>query len=266
MSAPVLAVERLGVAFGAAQAVEEVSFDLYPGRTLAVLGESGSGKSVTARAVLGVLPAPGRVTGGQVRLEGEDLLTASAARRRAVRGARIAMIFQDAQSALNPVLPVGYQVTEALRARTGLSRVVARERAVTLLDRVGIPAAARRVGHYPHQFSGGMRQRVMIAMALSQDPAVLIADEPTTALDVTVQAQILDLLLDLRDDRGAALLFITHDMGVVATVADDVLVMYGGRGSSPVRPQGFWPVRGIRTPAHCWPRCRVGSTAVGIFR
>ncbi|MFI2709821.1 ABC transporter ATP-binding protein [Micromonospora sp. NPDC018662] len=215
---------------GVARVINGVTYHLDAGETLAVLGESGSGKSVTAQAIMGILDTPpAYVRGGEIRYRGRDLLTRSEEERRQIRGTEIAMIFQDALSALNPVFPVGWQIGESLRQRAGLSRADARRRTVELMDLVRIPAAAKRLGDYPHQFSGGMRQRVMIAMALALDPKVLIADEPTTALDVTVQAQIMDLLADLRRDLGMALILITHDLGVVAGVADRIAVMYAGR-------------------------------------
>ncbi|MDG4821077.1 ABC transporter ATP-binding protein [Asanoa sp. WMMD1127] len=221
---------EFGIRDGVARVVNGVSFHVDPGETLAILGESGSGKSVTAQAVMGILDSPPAVVrGGQVRFGGEDLLTVAPERRRQVRGQEIAMIFQDALSALNPVYPVGWQITEALRSRRGISKSDARRRAVELMDLVQIPAASQRVDDYPHQFSGGMRQRVMIAMALALRPKVLIADEPTTALDVTVQAQIMDLLATLRAELEMALILITHDLGVVADVADRITVMYAGR-------------------------------------
>jgi oligopeptide transport system ATP-binding protein len=230
----VVEVEGLRVEFrtrsGWARAVDDVGFRLTEGRTMAVLGESGSGKSATARAMLGVLPRhQSRVSAGSIRVAGRDVLAMTEAARRDVRGAEMAMVFQDALSALNPVLPVGYQVAEGARRHLRLGRREARERAVDMLAMVGIPDPARRAGDYPHQFSGGMRQRVMIAMALAADPEVLVADEPTTALDVTIQAQILDLLRGLQEERSMALLLITHDMGVVAQAADDITVMYAGR-------------------------------------
>jgi oligopeptide/dipeptide ABC transporter ATP-binding protein len=215
---------------GVARVVNGISFHVDPGETLAILGESGSGKSVTAQAVMGILDTPPAVVrGGQVLFGGEDLLTVAPERRRQVRGQEIAMIFQDALSALNPVFPVGWQISEALRSRRGIGKADARRRAVELMDMVQIPAASARVDDYPHQFSGGMRQRVMIAMALALRPKVLIADEPTTALDVTVQAQIMDLLATLRAELEMALILITHDLGVVADVADRITVMYAGR-------------------------------------
>ncbi|GAA1735284.1 ABC transporter ATP-binding protein [Luedemannella helvata] len=215
---------------GVAKVINGVSYHLNPGETLAVLGESGSGKSVTAQAIMGILDIPpGRITGGQILFRGRDLLTMEESERRQVRGKEIAMIFQDALSALNPVFTVGFQITESLRRRAGMSKADANARAVELMDLVRIPAARSRLGDYPHQFSGGMRQRVMIAMALALNPTVLIADEPTTALDVTVQAQVMDLLGDLRRDLNMAMILITHDLGVVADVADRIAVMYAGR-------------------------------------
>ncbi|HEY6596496.1 MAG TPA: ABC transporter ATP-binding protein [Asanoa sp.] len=229
-----LEVDELRVEFrsrdAAVTVVDGVTFHLDPGETLAVLGESGSGKSVTAHAIMGILDSPpARVCGGAIRYRGTNLLTLDEERRRQIRGREIAMIFQDSLSALNPVFPVGWQIGEALRHRQGMSRDAARRRAVELMDLVRIPAAAQRVGDYPHQFSGGMRQRVMIATALALQPKVLIADEPTTALDVTVQAQIMDLLAELRRELDMAMILITHDLGVVADVADRIAVMYAGR-------------------------------------
>jgi oligopeptide transport system ATP-binding protein len=233
-SAPLLQVKDLQVEFrtrnGLARAVQGVSFEVAEGETLAILGESGSGKSVTAQAVMGIIDSPpGFVSGGQVLYKGVDLLKISEEDRRKVRANRIAMIFQDALSALNPVFTVGFQLGELFRMHKGMSRADSKKRAVELLDLVRIPAAAQRVTDYPHQFSGGMRQRVMIAMALALDPEVLIADEPTTALDVTVQAQIMKLLADLQAERNMGMILITHDMGVVADVADRISVMYAGR-------------------------------------
>ncbi len=223
-----LSVRDLTVTFpSGVRAVDGVGLELAAGRTLAVVGESGSGKSVTSLAVLGLLP-DAQVT-GEIRFDGRDLLGAAPRELRRLRGDRIAMIFQDPLSCLNPYYPVGFQIAEAYRAHRGAGRREARRVAVRMLDRVGIPDAERRAGHHPHEFSGGMRQRVMIAMALCLEPELLIADEPTTALDVTVQAQILDLLRDLREESGTAIMLITHDMGVVAGMADEVVVMYGGR-------------------------------------
>ncbi|MYR58035.1 ATP-binding cassette domain-containing protein [Streptomyces sp. SID625] len=229
-----LAVRDLHVEFrtrdGIAHAVNGVSYEVDAGRTLAVLGESGSGKSVTAQAIMGILDMPpGRITGGEILFQGRDLLKLPEEQRRAVRGARIAMIFQDALSSLNPVLTVGDQLAEMFTVHRGLPRGKARAKAVELMDRVRIPAAAQRVRDYPHQFSGGMRQRIMIAMALALEPDLIIADEPTTALDVTVQAQVMDLLAELRREFDMGLILITHDLGVVADVADEIAVMYAGR-------------------------------------
>ena len=229
-----LEIEDLQVEFrtrdGVAKVLNGVSYHVGAGETLAVLGESGSGKSVSAQTVMGILDTPPAfVTGGSVRFRGEELLTATPQRRREVRGSGIAMIFQDALSALNPVFTVGFQITEQLRLRRGMSRADARNRAVELLDRVQIPNARQRLRAYPHEFSGGMRQRVMIAMALVLDPEVVIADEPTTALDVTVQAQVMDLLAEIQAERQMGLILITHDLGVVAEVADRIVVMYAGR-------------------------------------
>ncbi|MEV8630533.1 ABC transporter ATP-binding protein [Streptosporangium sp. NPDC051023] len=231
---PLLAVDDLHVEFatrqGVVKAVNGVSYSLNPGETLAVLGESGSGKSVTAQAIMGILDTPpARVSGGQIRLRGTDLLRLREDARSQIRGRRIAMIFQDALSALNPVFTVGSQIGEMFRVHAGASRREAERRAIELMDRVRIPGARQRAHDYPHQFSGGMRQRIMIAMAIALGPEVLIADEPTTALDVTVQAQIMELLAELRRESDMGLILITHDLGVVADVADKVVVMYGGR-------------------------------------
>ncbi|MCI1749313.1 MAG: ABC transporter ATP-binding protein [Acidipropionibacterium sp.] len=215
---------------GVAKAINGVNFSLSPSETLAILGESGSGKSVTAQAIMGILDSPPAfVTGGQVKYCGVDLLTMPEKDMRRVRGDHISMIFQDALSSLNPVFPVGWQIAEMFRIHRGMNRSDAQEQAVRLMERVRIPAARERAGNYPHQFSGGMRQRIMIAMAIALDPRVLIADEPTTALDVTVQAQIMTLLKELQEESGMGLILITHDLGVVADVADDIAVMYCGR-------------------------------------
>ncbi len=215
---------------GVAQVLNGVSCHVDAGETLAILGESGSGKSVTAQAIMGILDMPPAVVrSGRILYQGQDILAMSENARRELRGTQIAMVFQDALSALNPVFTVGWQISEALRVRQGMDRGAALERAVELMERVKIPAARARLQDYPHQFSGGMRQRVMIAMALALHPKVLIADEPTTALDVTVQAQIMDLLAELKQQLGMALILITHDLGVVASVADRIAVMYAGR-------------------------------------
>ena len=230
---PALAVRGLKTVFqtssGEVHAVNGVSFDLAPGELLGVVGESGSGKSVTMMSLLKLLPMPpAEIRSGEVIFEGRDLLKLSARELRAVRGARIGFIFQDPMTSLNPVFTVGFQMMEPLRKHMKLSKRAAFERAVELLELVNIPDARRRMKDFPHQFSGGMRQRVVIAMALTCDPKVLIADEPTTALDVTVQAQILELMRDLREKLGTAIVWITHDLGVVAGIADRVAVMYGG--------------------------------------
>ncbi|MBD0745240.1 ABC transporter ATP-binding protein [Streptomyces sp. CBMA152] len=215
---------------GIAKAVNGVTYSVAAGETLAVLGESGSGKSVTAQAVMGILDMPpGRITGGEILFKGQDLLKLKEDERRKVRGSGMAMIFQDALSSLNPVLSVGAQLGEMFTVHQGMSRKDAKAKAVELMDRVRIPAAQERVGQYPHQFSGGMRQRIMIAMAMALEPALIIADEPTTALDVTVQAQVMDLLAELQREFTMGLILITHDLGVVADVADRIAVMYAGR-------------------------------------
>ncbi|GGT82412.1 MULTISPECIES: ABC transporter ATP-binding protein [Streptomyces] len=215
---------------GVAKAVNGVDYSVDEGETLAVLGESGSGKSVTAQAVMGILDMPpGRITGGEILFQGQDLLKLKEEERRKVRGAKMAMIFQDALSSLNPVISVGDQLGEMFQVHRGMSRKDSRAKAVELMDRVRIPAAKERVGQYPHQFSGGMRQRIMIAMALALEPELIIADEPTTALDVTVQAQVMDLLAELQRELHMGLILITHDLGVVADVADKIAVMYAGR-------------------------------------
>jgi oligopeptide/dipeptide ABC transporter ATP-binding protein len=230
--APLLAVEDLRVRFktqrGLVHAVNGISFDVRPGETLGLVGESGCGKSVTALATMGILPRSARIASGSIRLHGRELLGLSERQWRRVRGKEIAMIFQDPMTSLNPVLTVGAQLREAIEEHLDLDRKAATRRAVELLDQVGIPSPADRLRNYPHQFSGGMRQRVMIAIALACEPKVLIADEPTTALDVTIQAQILDLLRDLVADRGTSLVLITHDLGVVAGMCERVKVMYAG--------------------------------------
>ncbi|MCH5672851.1 ABC transporter ATP-binding protein [Streptomyces gilvus] len=233
-TAPLLEVRDLHVEFhtreGVAKAVNGVNYTVSAGETLAVLGESGSGKSVTAQAVMGILDMPpARIPRGEILFRGQDMLKMSREERRKIRGAQIAMIFQDALSALNPVLTVGYQLGEMFRVHNGMSRKDAKARSIELMDRVKIPAAAARVNDYPHQFSGGMRQRIMIAMALALEPDLIIADEPTTALDVTVQAQVMDLLAELQREYQMGLILITHDLGVVADVADKIAVMYAGR-------------------------------------
>jgi oligopeptide/dipeptide ABC transporter ATP-binding protein len=232
--APLLAVDNLQVEFrtreGLAHAVNGVSFTLREGETLAILGESGCGKSVTAQAIMGILDTPpGYVTGGEVRFRGTDLLQLPEDERRKYRGDKIAMIFQDALSSLNPVYTVGRQIGEMFTTHRGMSKKDAKVKAIELMDMVRIPAAADRVNDYPHQFSGGMRQRIMIAMSLALDPDIVIADEPTTALDVTVQAQVMELLAEQQRERNMGLILITHDLGVVADVADYITVMYAGQ-------------------------------------
>ncbi|SDJ79808.1 ABC transporter ATP-binding protein [Nonomuraea jiangxiensis] len=232
--APVLEIRDLHVTFTAhgreIPAVRGVDLTIERGQTLALLGESGSGKSVTAKAVMGLLDQPNvHVRSSVARLAGRDLLTMSAEERRELRGSGMTLVFQDALSALNPVLSIGDQVGELFRVHRGLSRKEARARSIEMLDLVGIPAAARRIDDYPHQFSGGMRQRILVAMAVALEPDLIIADEPTTALDVTVQAQILELIDRLRRELGTAVLLITHDLGVAAEVSDRVAVMYAGR-------------------------------------
>jgi oligopeptide/dipeptide ABC transporter ATP-binding protein len=229
---PLLSVRDLRVQFwtrrGTIHAVNGISFDIAPGETLGIVGESGCGKSVTSLALLGILPRAGRVVGGTARFEGRDLLQLSDGELRSVRGREIGIIFQDPMTSLNPVLTIGRQIREPLETHFGMSRKDAESRAAELLDRVGIPGAKSRLRDYPHQFSGGMRQRAMIAMALACEPKLLIADEPTTALDVTIQAQILDLLRELVREERTALIMITHDLGVVAGMCERVNVMYAG--------------------------------------
>ncbi|MBI0432671.1 ABC transporter ATP-binding protein [Roseomonas sp. KE0001] len=229
-----LEISNLTTAFaterGEVTAIEDVSFSLEEGEILGIVGESGSGKSVTALTVMGLLPRPpARIVSGSVRFAGQELTGLSERQMQKVRGPGIAMIFQEPMTSLNPVFRIGEQIMETIRAHERLSPWALRDRALRMLEKVGIPSAARRMDDYPHQLSGGQRQRVMIAMALACNPKLLIADEPTTALDVTIQAQILDLLMDLRDEFGMAIMIITHNMGVVAETADRVMVMYAGR-------------------------------------
>ena len=228
-----LSVKNLSTEFpvkkGIVRAVEDVSFDVDAGEILAIVGESGSGKSVTSLSIMGLLAEPGRVAAGSMEFEGRDLATLPEKDYRELRGNDMAMIFQEPMTSLNPVYRVGKQIVEAIRTHEKISKKEARERAIDLLRKVGIPSPEKRIDDYPHQMSGGMRQRVMIAMALACNPKLLIADEPTTALDVTIQAQILDLLRRLRDDTGMAVLLITHDLGVVSETADRVVVMYCGQ-------------------------------------
>ncbi|WP_428926833.1 ABC transporter ATP-binding protein [Marinibacterium sp. SX1] len=232
--APLLDVRDLAIEFktegGVFRAVDGVSFSLERGKTIGIVGESGCGKSVTSLGIMGLIPTPpGRYAGGQVLFEGRDLLTMPAGERRALRGGRMGMVFQEPMTSLNPVYTIGAQIIECLRAHGMTNKREARERAIELLDLVRLPSPSKRVDDFPHQLSGGQRQRVMIALALANNPELLIADEPTTALDVTIQAQILDLMRDLSDRTGAAIMLITHDLGVVAETCDDVVVMYAGK-------------------------------------
>src|SRR5271163_3166304 len=240
---------------GVVRAVDGVSFHVIPGETLAIVGESGCGKSVTALSVLRLIPSPpGRIVSGMIRFAGRDLLTLGEAEMRDVRGNEISMIFQEPMTSLNPVLTIGHQIAETLTLHQGLGRAAALAKAVEMLTLVGIPEAQRRIGEYPHQLSGGMRQRVMIAIALACNPKLLIADEPTTALDVTIQAQILDLMRELKQKIDAAIVLITHDLGVVAEMAQRVVVMYAGRKAeeAPVGPL-------FRRPLHPYTRGLLAS-------
>ena len=234
MDDPLLSIKELSTHFftseGVVKAVNEVSYDLERGQTLGLVGESGSGKSVSALSLLRLIPnPPGKIVDGEVMFDGENLLDVDDSRMREIRGNDIAMVFQEPMTSLNPVLTIGRQLTEAIELHLGLNRTDANARAVELLNMVGIPAAEQRLFDYPHQFSGGMRQRVMIAMALSCDPKLLLADEPTTALDVTIQAQVLEVMARLSRELGTSVIVITHNLGVVARYADRVNVMYGGR-------------------------------------
>jgi oligopeptide/dipeptide ABC transporter ATP-binding protein len=231
---PVLQIKDLRTFFdtrdGTVRAVNGVSLEVYAGETLCIVGESGCGKSVTAMTILGLLPKPpARIESGEILFQGTDLLKLDEQDMQAIRGNEISMIFQEPMTSLNPVLTIGRQISEVISLHQGVSDRVARDRAIEMLDRVRVPDAHQRVTEYPHQLSGGMRQRAMIAMALSCNPKILIADEPSTALDVTIQAQILDLMRELRDDFGTSIILITHDLGVVAEMGERVLVMYAGR-------------------------------------
>ncbi|MDE0908354.1 MAG: ABC transporter ATP-binding protein [SAR324 cluster bacterium] len=233
MPDPILSVENLTVTFktrfGRIPVIDDVSFGIAPGEILGIVGESGCGKTMTSLAIMRLMPEQGSVTGGTIRLSGEDLVLASEARMRGIRGSEISMIFQEPMTSLNPVFSVGEQIAEVLCAHQGLSKREAKQQAVRLLEAVKIPLPDRRVNDYPHQLSGGMRQRVMIAIALACKPKVLIADEPTTALDVTVQAHIFELLQELREQTGTSIILITHDIASVAEMAERVMVMYAGR-------------------------------------
>ena len=260
LPAPILSVRNLTTVFrteaGVFPAVDDLSFDVAPGEALGIVGESGSGKSVTALSIMGLLPdPPGRIASGSIRFDGQELVGMSQRSLRGLRGAAIGMIFQEPMTSLNPVFSIGNQIIETIRTHEHVSEKAARARAIELLARVGIATPERRLAQYPHQFSGGMRQRVMISIALACSPRLLIADEPTTALDVTIQAQLLDLLAGLRRETGMAMLLITHNMGVIAEFADRVLVMYAGR----VAEQG--PVDAIfETPRHPYTQGLLAST------
>jgi peptide/nickel transport system ATP-binding protein len=232
-STPLLEVRNLRVEFptrrGTLRALDDVSFSIAPGEVLGVVGESGAGKSLTGAAIIGLLEPPGRIAGGEILLEGRRIDNLPKEEMRKVRGRQIGAIFQDPLTSLNPLFSVGRQLVETIQAHLGLDDQAAQERAITLLESTGIPAARARIGHYPHQFSGGMRQRVVIALALAAEPKLIVADEPTTALDVSIQAQIISLLKTLCREHGTAVMLVTHDMGVIAETADRVAVMYAGR-------------------------------------
>jgi len=254
-----LEVENLSVEFdtedGIVRAVSDLSYTLRAGETLAILGESGSGKSVSVQALMGLVPSPpGRVSSGRVKFQGVDMVNAERKVLESIRGAEISMIFQDPLTSLNPVFSVGWQIGEVFRQHRGESKRKASQHAIELMDRVGIPNAKARARQFPHEFSGGMRQRAMIAMALSLDPKILIADEPTTALDVTVQAQIMELIGDIQNERNMGLILITHDLGVVASVADRVLMMYAGRVVENGSARAFYAA-----PAHPYSRGLLNS-------
>jgi oligopeptide/dipeptide ABC transporter ATP-binding protein len=258
MTKPILRVEDLRTYFdtprGVAQAVDGVNFEVFPGETLAIVGESGCGKSVTSLSIMGLVPMPpGHHPSGRIYLEDDELLSMKPKQKRALRGAKMAMIFQEPMTSLNPIHRVGRQIAESLRRHQGVDKKTAHQTAITLLEQVGIPDPVARVDDYPHQMSGGMKQRVMIAMALACNPKLLIADEPTTALDVTVQAQILELMKQLQVERNMGIVLITHDLGVVAEVADRVLVMYAGRVVETTDAQTLFS-----TPRHPY--------ALGLFR
>ena len=232
-SAPLLAVENLRVEFptrrGTLVAVHDLSFDIAPGEVLGVVGESGAGKSITGAAIIGLIDPPGRIAAGEIRLAGRRIDNLPYTEMRRIRGREIGAIFQDPLTSLNPLYTVGRQLIETIRTHLDMNETAARDRAIGLLEEVGIPAAARRIDHYPHQFSGGMRQRVVIALALAAKPRLIVADEPTTALDVSIQSQIIELLKRLCREHGTAVMLVTHDMGVIAETADRVAVMYAGR-------------------------------------
>jgi peptide/nickel transport system ATP-binding protein len=255
---PVLSVRNLKVEFptrrGVLTAIDDVSFDIAPGEVLGVVGESGAGKSITGTAVIGLIEPPGRIAGGEILLRGERIDNLPPEQMRKIRGKRIGMVFQDPLTSLNPLYRIGDQLVETIRTHTTLSESAARMKALSLLNEVGIPAPETRIEAYPHQFSGGMRQRVVLALALAAEPELVIADEPTTALDVSVQAQIIALLKRLCAQHGAAVMLITHDMGVIAETADRVAVMYAGRIAE------IGPVREvIKAPLHPYTKGLMGS-------
>lgn len=258
MAEPVISVRNLGVEFvtrrGILRAIDGVSFDIMPGEVLGVVGESGAGKSVTGSAIIGLIEPPGRIAGGEILLHGKRIDNLPAEEMRKIRGRKIAMIFQDPLTSLNPLYRVGEQLIETIQTHTNLSASAARARAIDLLNEVGIPAPDRRIDGYPHEFSGGMRQRVVIALALSAEPDFIVADEPTTALDVSVQAQIIQLIRKLCRERGTAVMLVTHDMGVIAETADRVAVMYAGRVAE------IGPVRDvIKHPLHPYAKGLMGA-------
>jgi peptide/nickel transport system ATP-binding protein len=258
MTMPILSVRNLRVEFptrrGVLVAVDDISFDIGPGEVLGVVGESGAGKSMTGTAVIGLIEPPGRIAAGEIRLKGQRIDNLPHEEMRKIRGKRIGMVFQDPLTSLNPLYRIGDQIIETVRTHASISQKAARERAISLLGEVGIQAAAARIDAYPHQFSGGMRQRVVLALALAAEPELVIADEPTTALDVSIQAQIIALLKRLCRERGAAVMLITHDMGVIAETADRVAVMYAGRIAE------IGPVRDVvQSPRHPYTKGLMGS-------
>lgn len=258
MAEALLSVRNLRIEFptrrGILTAIDDVSFDIMPGEVLGVVGESGAGKSLTGAAIIGLLEPPGRIAGGEILLRGQRIDNLGTEEMRRIRGKRIGMVFQDPLTSLNPLYTVARQITETIRTHMNISDAEARKRALALLDRVGIPAAARRIDDYPHHFSGGMRQRVVIALALCAEPELVIADEPTTALDVSVQSQIIDLIKEICAERGAAVMLITHDMGVIAETANRVAVLYAGRLAE------LGPVREVITaPEHPYTVGLMGS-------
>jgi peptide/nickel transport system ATP-binding protein len=255
---PLLSVQNLRVEFptrrGTLVAVDDISFDIAPGEVLGVVGESGAGKSLTGMSIIGLLEPPGRIAGGQIQLEGERIDNLPYEKLRRIRGAKIGAIFQDPLTSLNPLYTIGQQLIETIRTHIDLSEAQARTRAVELLAEVGIPSPGLRIDHYPHQFSGGMRQRVVIALALCANPRLIVADEPTTALDVSIQAQIITLLKRLCREHGTAVMLVTHDMGVIAETADRVAVMYAGRIAE------IGPVRAVvKSPKHPYTRGLMGA-------